>query len=381
MSGTLAVIHTIARLWRNSGVTDAVVHAANGCARAGHRTAVITWSDAESIAPGAFAPGVELWALRRPRSVIQRYVRFRRTLRDRVLGLRQGGHRVVIHDHGLWLESDIAAARAAHQAGLPLVVSPHGMLEPWALSHRAGKKRLAWRLYQERLLRAARLIHVTAAAERESVTALLPGTPTRVVPLGVAPSAAVSSCDGKTALFLSRIHPVKGLDLLLAAWARAMPADWRLRIAGPDEGGHAQVVAGQIRALGLEDRVELSGPLYGEDKARALAESALFVLPSRSENFGLVVAEALMAGVPVITTRATPWLDLPMRGCGWTVAPDVEALADGLREASRLSAERRRAMGRAGRAWMLADFTWDAYGQRLARLYEELAADAADLIR
>lgn len=380
MSGTLAIIHTVASLWRNSGVTDAVVHAANGCARAGQKTAVITWSDAESVDHDAFAPGVELWALRRSGGVIQRYMRFRRTLRDRVHGLRQDGHRVVIHDHGLWLESNIAAAQAARQEGVPLVVSPHGMLEPWALSHRAGKKRWAWRLYQERLLRAARVIHVTAAAEQASVAGVLPGASTRTIPLGVAPSATVSSCDGKTALFLSRIHPKKGLDLLLEAWARAIPAGWHLRIAGPDEGGYAQVVAGQIRALGLEGRAQLSGPLYGEDKARALAQCALFVLPSRSENFGLVVAEALMAGVPVITTDATPWLDLAARGCGWTVAPEVEALADSLREATQLSAERRRAMGQAGRAWMLADFTWAAYGQRLARLYEE-AADAADLPR
>ncbi len=373
MNPRLTVIHTIGSLSRSSGATDAAVYAANGCARAGHGAVVITWSGAESISHDAFAPEVEVVVLDRTGGgVMQRLLRFRRALRDWVRTLKQTGRFVVLHDHGLWLESNVAAGWVATTEQVPLVISPHGMLEPWALNHRAGKKRLAWWLYQRWILRAARLIHVTAAAESASVAALLPKTLNRVVPLGTAPGPAVSSCASKTAVFLSRIHPVKGLDLLLEAWAKAVPADWQLLIVGPDEGGYTQVVAQHIRSLGLADRIQLTGPKYDEEKARLLAQSALFVLPSRSENFGLVVAEALMAGLPVITTDATPWLNLKARGCGWTVAPNVDALADSLREATQLPAERRRAMGQAGREWMLADFTWDAYGQRMVEMYKDI---------
>jgi glycosyltransferase involved in cell wall biosynthesis len=372
MRDALAIIQTVAGLWRNSGVTDAVVYAANGGVGAGHPISVITWADAEAIPHAAFAPEVELRLLTRSGHVLQRLRCFRQALRNQVRTFRQAGHRVVIHDHGLWLESNLAAAWVASALQAPLMISPHGMMEPWALTHRAGKKRLAWWLYQQRCLRTAQRIHVTAPAEQAAVIARLPGAPTRIIPLGTAPSRAMSFCDTKTAVFLSRIHPIKGIDLLLDAWAKAVAPDWQLLMVGPDEGGYARVVADQIVALGLENRVKLLGPLYGADKAQVLADGALFVLPSRSENFGLVVAEALMAGVPVITTDATPWLDLNQRGCGWTVAVDVDALADSLREATQLPAERLRAMGQVGRDWMLADFTWEAYGQRMAALYEEL---------
>lgn len=283
---------------------------------------------------------------------------------------------VVLHDHGLWLNTNHAAARVARRLGIPRVVSPRGMLDPWPLAHQRWKKRLAWWLYQRRDLRDAELVVATSPMEAGYIRRLLPGRPVAVVPNAVdlppERPRPVREDDIRTALFLSRLHPKKGLVALLAAWARVRPAGWRLVIAGPDEDGYARTVARRIQALGLGRDVILRGPVAGVEKDALFRAADLFVLPSHAENFGMVVAEALAYGLPVITTRRTPWEDLPAHGCGWWVEDSPDALARALSEACAAADDGRREMGARGRRLVAERYHWDRVARRTLAVYRRV---------
>lgn len=293
----------------------------------------------------------------------------------------------IVHMHGLWLNANRQTAAYARKRGLPLVVAPRGMLEPWALKHRALKKKLVYHAFQRRDLQAASAFHATAQSEADSIRRLGFKQPIAVIPNGIVlPDLAGSMGHGagssptphdprsmpkkRTALFLSRINPKKGLPMLLDAWKRVAPADWRLLIAGNDDSTHLPVVERKIRELGLSDRVEIAGPLFGRAQEAAYRNADLFVLPSYSENFGIVVAEALSYGVPVLTTTGCPWQELQAHNCGWWVDPTPVAIEAGLNEALRTKNEELSAMGRRGRRLVEANYQWPGIGERMQEFYQ-----------
>ena len=283
----------------------------------------------------------------------------------------------IVHDNGIWLPHNHSLARLAAQRNLPRIVSVRGMLEPWALAHKRMKKKLAWLAYQKRDLNRAAALHATADSEAEVIAnlGLLPKVV--VLPNGVdIPAAAADHTRApnqpRTAWFLSRIHPKKGLDILIDAWNAVRPRGWRLRIAGPGAPGYCDEVARRIARAGLERQVALEGPLYGADKTRAFTSADAFLLPSHSENFGIVVAEALAHGVPVLTTTATPWQALESEHCGWWVSPTSAAIARGLAEVVAASDETRKAMGMRGRALVKRQFAWRAIAKNMRASYESI---------
>lgn len=267
----------------------------------------------------------------------------------------------IVFDSGLWLPYNHRLARLARQCAVPRIVSTRGMLEPWALRHRWAKKRIAWYVYQRRDLQAARAIHVTSEQEAEGVRQAGLTAPVAIVPHGVDIPEALPTGERpaiRRALFLSRIHPVKGLPLLVDAWARVRPAGWELVLAGPDEEGHRADMQRQIDAAGLTNTIQFVGSVSDDAKWPLLASADLFVLPSHSENFGLVVAEALGAGVPVLTTTGTPWREIEHHASGWRVAPDVDALAGALANATACDRPTLEEMGKRGRALVLDRYSW-----------------------
>jgi glycosyltransferase involved in cell wall biosynthesis len=281
----------------------------------------------------------------------------------------------IVHQHGIWQYSGIISARLREARGVPLIVSPHGMLAPRAMAHRASRKRLAWWLYQRRVLEAADMFHVTSDRERDDVRALGLRQPVAVVPFGIdVPEACpVRTNSGPlTALFLSRIHPIKGILDLVHAWGQVRPAGWRLVIAGPDECGHTAEVAAAVKQLGLAESVSLRGACWGADRDSLMDASDLFVLPSHSENFGLIVAEACARGLPVITTQGTPWRSIQDNGCGWWVPVGVEGLSEGLQEACRLERSELEAVGRRGWQMVASSYSWQTATDRLLSVYDWL---------
>ena len=289
------------------------------------------------------------------------------------VAIEEFGRPDVIHDNGLWLRHNHLSALLADKANIPRVVSPRGMLEPWAMNHKRQKKRLAWAAYQKRDLMRASLIHATTEREAENIDHLALGVPVSVAPNGVdLPDMKLlerPARDIKTALFLGRIYPVKGLPMLIDAWALVKPAGWRLVIAGPDEAGHLAEVQDSVKAHSLSDVVSFCGPVEGASKRRALIDADLFVLPTHSESFGMAIAEALAFALPVLTTTGAPWPFLSEENCGWTVAPNVRDLAYGLQAATSLDLTTLRAMGANGRQVVGKRFNWTETATKMVALY------------
>ena len=178
--------------------------------------------------------------------------------------------------------------------------------------------------------------------------------------------------ETKTALFLGRIHQKKGLLMLVEAWARVRPQGWRLVVAGPDEAAHKIKVEKAVEEAGLSHVVSFTGPIQGRAKESLMFDASLLVLPTHSENFGMVVAEALAHGLPVLTTTGAPWSGLPKVGCGWWVDVSVDGIAEGLRQATRLEAKSLREMGLRGRKWVETEFSWSSVANQFIASYESL---------
>lgn len=286
----------------------------------------------------------------------------------------------VIHDNGLWRSHNHALSELAAARGIPRIVSTRGMLEPWARNHKWLKKKIAWWVYQRRDLRRAAAIHATSADELSNLDMLSLGVPARLVPNGVdlppERRAIESERRIRTALFIGRLYPVKGLPMLIEAWARVRPQGWRLVIAGPDEGGHRLVLERAIAEARLGESVSFPGPLHGRAKEDAFQDADFFVLPTHSESFGMAVAEALAHGLPVLTTTRAPWPALEERGCGWRVLPTVDGLAEGLGRVAALDSPALSGMGRLGRSLVESEYRWTSVAAQFVQLYEQVALDA-----
>lgn len=279
----------------------------------------------------------------------------------------------LLHNHGLWLPINHTVTRLARQLNTPLIISPRGMLEPWAMQHKAWKKRLAWLLYQRRDLASATVLHATAEQEAVNFRRLGLRRPIAIIPNGTDlpewRDLPYPKGTPRKMLFLSRIHPVKGLLNLVQAWHTVRPSGWQMVIAGPDEGGHQAIVEAAIRQAGLQNEFVFTGSVDGAEKTALYRSADLFVLPTFSENFGLVIAEALACGVPVITTKGAPWSGLHTHHCGWWIDIGVEPLVAALREAMNLPPETLRDMGRRGRAYVERDFGWPGIAQQMLSVY------------
>lgn len=282
---------------------------------------------------------------------------------------------VIFHNHGLWLMPNAYAAWVAGRGNVKLVVSPRGMLSIWALAHHRLRKRVAWWLLaQRRLMARASAFHATAECEAEDIRRLGYRQPIYVIPNGIdmpPPPPDRARSDGRRQLlFMSRIHPKKGIDLLLRSWAglEGQFPNWDLIIAGPDEAGHAAEMKQLAQRLGLR-RVTFPGAIHGIAKRTALYNADLFVLPTHSENFGLVVAEALAHGAPVITTTGAPWSGLKDHECGWWVDRDMRSFQEVLKLSMSCDSSLLKSMGMNGRAWMSKKFSWVTIADSFRRLY------------
>lgn len=278
----------------------------------------------------------------------------------------------LIHNHGLWMMPNVYSGATARRFGIPLVVSPRGTLSDWAFHHGSSMKRLFWPFIQRPALASVSCFHATSEAEYEAVRRRGFRTPVAVIPNGIDIPALVPKQPGacRTLLFLGRLHPSKGLDLLLPAWRAVQDRfpEWRLVVAGPDRDGYGMKLRKLADELGLT-RIEFVGALMGHHKWAAYQAADLFVLPSYSENFGMTVAEALAAGLPAIVSKGAPWEGLEKHQAGWWIDIGIEPLVGCLNQALSRSPHELEAMGQRGRDWMQAEFSWHRIGTMMAETY------------
>ena len=266
----------------------------------------------------------------------------------------------------------------ARKQNIPYIVTPRGMLEPWSLSQKKWKKKLAWWLYQRNDVQKSACVFTTAKMEAEHVSNLGITTCKVVIPNGIETDAypCKSSVEGvkKQVLFLSRVHVKKGIELLFEAWKRLHTdyADWQLLVIGNGEAEYIHSLENRVESLGLKDSIKILPPVFGEAKIKVYQESALFCLPSFSENFGMVIAEAMSCGTPVITTTNCPWEILNETDTGWCVDLSVDNLERALREAMGMDANALYDMGQRASKFIFDNFDYRSVTRKTLRLYEWL---------
>jgi glycosyltransferase involved in cell wall biosynthesis len=268
----------------------------------------------------------------------------------------------VVNDHGVWRTTNIVAARAARRHAVPLVIHTRGMLMRWSLRHHSWRKRVALSLYQRRILCGAQLLVATSQLEAEELTQEALRVPVAIIPNGIAlppPAPRVLGDGPRRALFLSRLHPKKGAQDLIEAWARLKPEGWTLWLAGPDEDGYRAQLEQQAAARGILSAIQFLGPVDEASKWRVYSQADLFVLPTYSENFGMVIGEALASAVPVITTTAAPWQAVADEQCGWCIAPGADSLEAALRVALAVPTDELASMGGRGRVFVAREYSWE----------------------
>jgi len=293
----------------------------------------------------------------------------------------------VLHLHGVWEPLLLRAGAYARRAGVPYLVAPHGMLDPWTLAQRRLKKRIALALAFRRMLNGASAFHALNEDEARALREFRFRPPAPVIPNGVfleelsplPPAGEFGASRPEIgarpyALFLGRIHFKKGLDLLADAFALLAPQlpQARLVVAGPDD-GYLPKLRAQLGRLGLNGRVVVVGPLYGRDKLAALAGAACFVLPSRQEGFSIAITEALACGVPSVVSRECHFPEVATSGAGVEVALEASSIAEGLRPflSSPRPPDRR---GGPGPALVRERYTWPAIARRSLEVYSGVLA-------
>lgn len=357
---------------RHGGPSQSVPNLAQGLADLGHRVDLLATGSETCAAVTTGQLTTEVFPRERP-SFLSPSAGLQARLRQCAAD--------VIHHHGLWLRPLHYARQEARRRRVPLVISPRGMMSVWAWQHRSWRKFLARTFVHPGAFRHASGWHATSAEEADDIRRLGFRQPICVAPNGtVAPdSAAVEQArrhwleaapetrQRPTALFYSRFHRKKRVLELIDLWLAHAPKEWLLLMIGlADEYTAPQLENYVLRASG-GDRVQV---FAGEDRPAPYAVASLFLLPSLSENFGLVIAEAMAHGLPVLVTDATPWTGVNRIGAGWCVPFDryPETLTNALKEgAASLSAR-----GSTAKHYVLQEYSWQKAAETLAGFYAEL---------
>lgn len=284
----------------------------------------------------------------------------------------------VLHNHGLWMYPSVASVRWSKLTQRPYIISIHGMLDPWAVTHSYWKKKVAGMMYEHRHLTNAACLHALCSAEADAIRRYGLSNSICVIPCGIdLPCLA----DEKLArqknvlLFLGRLHPKKGLLNLLTAWQRLQldgaptVAGWELWIAGWDQGNHELELRKCSAEYGIEASVKFLGPKFGTDKDLLLRSVDAFVLSSFSEGLPVSILEAWAYGLPVVMTRAC---NLPQgfeTGAAICIETPPPAIARGLLDIMSMSEAERSTMGIRGRHLVEEQFSWTSHAEQMSSVY------------
>jgi glycosyltransferase involved in cell wall biosynthesis len=290
----------------------------------------------------------------------------------------------IIHLHSLWLFPNIAVRYWASRQGVPYVIRPIGSLQPWAFQYKNWKKTWYFKLVEKQNIEGAACIHVAAEDESNNIERFRFSTPVSVIPNGIETSifdlAQMPANDNARnqlglpnnafiILFLSRIHPVKNLEFLVdvAADVVAKYSQAYFAIAGPDDSSYANAIKQKIMDLGLEKNSCFLGEVEGERKLQCFQAANVFMLPSLSENFAIVVAEAMAAGLPVVISRETPWASVVDKQAGFWLPLNKRAFVEAI---AKLIEDERLRLEMGSQATALAKrFDWAVIAKKVTDLY------------
>lgn len=291
----------------------------------------------------------------------------------------------LIHIHSLWLYPDLISSSLASRNGIPYIIRPAGSLEPEALTHRAGIKRLYFQLIERKVIDRAAFIHATSRQEKFSIDSLGFAPECKVLPNGIEPDnfAKLPSraearrffgipADTPTLVYLGRFHHIKGIDILpevIAGLRKRFPTI-KLVMAGPLNTPYARKFQDQIAQADLSAHIQFVGEVQGEQKELVLRAADLLLLPSRSENFGVVVAESLASGTPAITSDQTPWEILRAKNIGDWIPRDTSQWTEAI--TNRL-ADKQWSYGVGERTRQVAfeEFSWSKIAEKTYELYTD----------
>jgi len=289
------------------------------------------------------------------------------------------GAGTVVHVHGVWTAFEWRSCRWARQCGAALIVSPHGALSPWARRKKWLKKTVAWHVYQRRALDAADLLLVNSREEADDLAKLGLRPPIEILPNGIDVGAFPASNPQqaprqKVIAYVGRFAEEKGLEDLLHAWSTLQEKHgYSLHLHGFGDAAYVNKLTALERKLELSSFL-LGPPVFGKAKWDVLLGARGFVLPSRTESFGLAAAEALFAGLPVVATDAAPWGLLAPEGLGWSVPADPSGIAEGLKRLMGIGDDQLVAMGRRAHAYAASHFLWPEIAQRYRDICDRVTA-------
>ena len=374
----LRVLHVtpfFAPAWVYGGLPESVYQFARHLAQAGVAVRVLTtdangWDtrlDAASRAAYAHRDGIEVrYCARVARQSVS--AEFLGAIAEQVRWAD------VVHLHAAYSFPTIPTLLAARLLKRPVIWTPHGALQRWSGSRRVGFKSL-WEKVCIAVASRELVLHLTSEDEAAETRARFPRATIGLIPNGVEIPQALHREPRSARLrlgFVGRLDPKKGIENLLAACRilkdRSGP-DFSLAIAGSGSSEYEAQLHREIDRLDLANQVAMLGDLRGEEKRRMFEQTDVVVVPSFTENFAIVVAEAFAHGAAVIASTGTPWKEIERVGCGLWVANDPESLADAI---SKIDSMPIAEMGERGRRWMAADFSWEKCASEMIALYRNI---------
>lgn len=298
--------------------------------------------------------------------------------KKKFLDLLNDIHPDVFHTNCCWIPISALTAMWAKKAGYKVVYTPHGMLEPWIIKRNYWTKKLpAICIFQKRGIQCADLIHATADSEKTHLLQL--GWNKNISIIGNC--VDVHNIQIKQSwkrthkiLFLSRVHVKKGIHFLIEAVAKLNKElyEYEILIAGSGEKEYIDDLKSLANKLGIFEKIHFIGSIYGNEKFNYYRDADLFILPTYSENFGIVVPEALACGTPVITTHGAPWEDLENHHCGWWTEIGTEPLVNALKEFLQLPKEELEIMGKNGRKLVEKKYSCQMIAKQFIEMYEKV---------
>ena len=283
----------------------------------------------------------------------------------------------IIHNHCLWRMPNIYPLSVKKNKNIKIIISPRGSFNNEALRISKVKKYIFSNFFgQNELLNKCDSFHATSIKEKDEIRSLGYKQPIAIIPNGIdipiLPKEKFSTNKTKF-LFLGRLHPIKGLDFLIDSWANINENDIQLEICGHYEDiNYYESLKKKVKVKNIKNII-FSGPVSGEQKSKKFLQNDVFILPSKSENFGLVIAEALSYGLPVITSDNTPWKDLENNQIGWVTKLDQENLNHKINLASKLSKSTLKEMGLNGREFIKRKYSWGKLSKKYDKYYKWLS--------